>query len=348
MKRLVSSLILLVFGLISVPIPKALAVGNSITISPAQVDIELSTTDATKQTTFTIGNSYNVPVVLSIELMGIDQQAGRVIPSADIDQSLVDSVRLSATELTIPEQSAMTVSLIITNSSQLPPGGHYGTIVFTQRKTGNEEVSLTQAISVGLFVVKRGGQLREVDAGLFTSRSLPFQIPSSSELSIKNVGNVHVIPRAGVLVYAKNNDLIAKGVANTESRRVLPGKTYEEKITIQHVKKLWWPQKLKIVLEYRADGIEEAKTISKNIVYIPAYVVPVSICIVLLMIISVRYKLTHKKKKRIPQAIELLGEESLLGQSAVTAESIVTVKQTIPNKPKKRVKKPKKIEVDTP
>lgn len=347
MKRLLSFAALIFISFMYLPIASSQAVGNSITISPAQLDIELGVNDTERQANFTIGNSYNVPVILNIELKGIDQQSGRIIPSDDVDQGLISSVRLSQTELTIPEQSTATISLVVTNPSSLSPGGHYGTIVFTQRKSGDKEVSLTQAISAGLFVVKRGGQLREVDNTLFKTRTLPYQIPSSAQITIKNVGNVHVIPRASILVYTKNGSLVAKGVANTDSRRVLPGRAYEEKISLSQVKRLWWPQKLRVVLEYRADNIEEAKHIEKSILYIPSYVVPAGCVVLLLFVLLVRRKTHGRRKKKATQVVlESLGDEILIEQ-ATPPEPINLVPKTIPRKSKKRSKKPKKISVDT-
>ena len=346
MKRILLVLVLVVAGMFYAPPSRAHAIGNSITVSPAQVDLELSTSDSAKQTTFTINNSYNVPVVLSIELMGIDEQSGRIIPSPDIDQNLLPATHLAQTILTIPEQSSATVSLTITNSVSLSPGGHYGTIVFTQQKVGDKELNFTQAISAGLFVVKRGGQLREVDATSFATRALPFQIPSSAQISIKNVGNVHVIPRAAVLVYTKNGTLVAKSVANLESRRILPSKQFDEKVIVTQVKRLWWPQKLKVVFEYRADSIEEAKYGEKSIMYVPAYTAPLLLLLVCILWLVARRKVRNRRKRTEPAKVNSFGDDALIEETASSAETINAVQKTIPRKSKKRSKKPKKIVVE--
>jgi hypothetical protein len=326
---------------------KVHAEGNSITISPVQVDIEVSTTDTEKRSSFTISNSYNVPVELSIELKGIDAAAGLIIPTETIDEGLASTVRLSATQIIIPEQTTSTVTLVITNSNLLSPGGHYGTVVFTQRKVGDRDVNFTQAISAGLFVVKRGGQLREVDASKIIYHNVLFQIPTSAQLTLKNIGNVHVIPRGSVLVYDHSGELIAKGIVDAESKRVLPGRELKDRVTIHQTRRLWLPQELKLVFEYRADGIEEAKFVEKHVLYIPAYVVPLALFIVLVFILIVRKKL---KKRRPRVKLSTFGE--LVEETVVAVAPLEEPQQTetstksIKKTSKKRTKKPKNISVN--
>ena len=266
------AIIVVVLASLFLPAPTVSAEGNTVTISPASVDIELSQDDSEKVTTFTVTNSYNVPVELTIDLQGIDQQGGRIIPTDQLDPGLVDSVRFSDQLLIIPDNSTKTVSVTFVNSSSLSPGGHYGTIVFAQKKAGDSEVNITQSVSVGLFLVKRGGQIREVKVNTFRLNQLPYQIPSATLTGIENTGNVHITPRASVLVYDWRDNLLAKSIVNEDSRRILPAKELVSETKIVQSRRLWYPQRIKIILEYRGDGIEEIKQLTLSKIYIPAYI----------------------------------------------------------------------------
>lgn len=345
MRKLVLSLLCITVAAL-LGVGHARAEGNTITISPAQVDIELATTDAQKNASFTVTNTYNVPVELSVELKGINQEAGLIIPSDEVDPMLADSVKLSQTLIAIPEQSTATVSMVVTNGKALSAGGHYGTIVFTQRKSADSQVNFTQAISAGLFVVKRGGQLREVDATSFSYKRLPFQIPSSASVTIKNIGNVHVIPRYAVLIYGKDNLLVAKGVGDIDSRRILPDKELDEKVVIKQSKALWLPQRLKVVLEYRSDGIEESKQIVKTMLYIPPYIVP--LMIVVLGCITLLVRRSWRRRTRKSHIESFAAEPHRVDEPQVPiaepSSSPITAKK---KKTKKSSKKAKKISVES-
>jgi hypothetical protein len=234
--------------------------------------------------------------------------------------------------------------MVVTNTKALSAGGHYGTIVFTQRKTGDSQVNFTQAISTGLFVVKRGGQLREVDATAFTLRKLPFQIPSSGEVTIKNIGNVHVIPRYVILVYGKDNTLVAKGVGDLDSKRILPDKELTEKVKIIQSRSLWLPERLKVVLEYRSDGIEESKRIEKSFLYIPPYTVVVIGLLFSVVVLLIRRGWRRRKRT---SHIEKFGiaAETIIVASEPDDGVPLPPKITSNKKSKKRPKKSKKISV---
>jgi hypothetical protein len=175
--------------------------------------------------------------------------------------------------------------------------------VFTQQKFGDKDVNFTQAISAGLFVVKRGGQLREIDTTTFKTHAFPFQIPGKADVIMKNIGNVHLTPRASVLVYDWRKTLVAKGIANNQSRRVLPGKEFQDTFKIVQSKKLWLPQKLKVVFEYRADSIEEAKYVTSTQLYIPPYLfVIVAVALIGAAVIGKR-KLKKRKQRRAKQRV---------------------------------------------
>lgn len=288
------------------------AEGNSITVSPALVDIEFSPDDTEKVTTFTLDNSYNAPVDITVELQGIDQQSGKIIPTADVDIGLLGAVRFSETLVTIPERSSRTVVASFQNLDSLSPGGHYGTIAFTQQRVADKDVSITQSVSVGLFLVKQGGQIRDVSVTTYRLKNIPFQLPSATLTEIKNVGNVHVVPRASVLVYDHSQNLVAKSIINEDSRRILPGSSLQSETKFVQTRRVWLPQKLTIVLEYRADGIEQIKQLTITKYYIPPYIFFVTPLILIGSGLLAKKYLLRSKLKKLRQETGSESDETII------------------------------------
>ena len=320
--------IVAVFSLVPGTVVRAEAPGNTITVEPAVADIELVASETQKRATFTITNTYNVPVELTLELKGIDQEQGAIIPKDNIDDELSASIKLSETLVTIPEQSSYVASMIVLNTDQLAPGGHYATLVITQQKVGTEEVSIKQAVSVGLFIVKRGGQLRDIEPTTVLYNRWPFQLPSSGDITLKNIGNVHVVPRASITVYDANGRLISKGVFNEDSRRVLPGKELSQRVNMNRFLSLWLPQKIKINFEYRADSVEEYRFSETVLWYIPPY----SVAVFALLLAAAAWLLRHNKKRQQMQRQVRRTDLEQLGETEMN--------KTVPKKPKS--KKPKR------
>ena len=309
-----------------------------ITVSPAQADIELGVGQVSTTTSFLLTNTYNVPVELSVELKGIDEESGRIIPSGEVDSHLASALHLSKTSLVLAEGASVNVDVEVQNQKELSAGGHYATLVFTQQKVGDQTVSVREAVSVGLFIVKRGGQLRQLDLTSYKLLSYPLQIPARADIEIKNSGNVHLIPRASVMVYDSKNNLVAKGVANEDSRRLLPGKALQDFARVRQVRHLWLPQKLRVELQYRADGIEEQQTVIKQIYYVPLYLLLVAAGVIVTIIVIIRFVRRRKaRRKKITPSTQPVALEA-------ATEDTVTVSKPVrrPSKKKKSTKKTKK------
>ena len=269
---------------------------NTITLEPALVDINLEQGEGEYKTAFTLKNSYSVPVELSAQIKGIDEQAGIFIPDGDPDEQTINALKLSDSTITIPENSSAVVYMII-NAELLSPGGHYATFVVTQEKIGTSNVAIRQSLSAGLFIVKSGGQVREVEPGDISYTRTLFGMPKSASVTLKNVGNVHIIPRASVAVY-KGDTMLAKGIYNSDSHRVLPGRQYQEEVPINGVARTWLPTKLKVVFEYRADSVEEYRYSETFVWYVPpVFVLSIVLGVVLVLVLVSSFR-KHKNKKR--------------------------------------------------
>lgn len=251
------------------PAARADELGNTLTITPASVDVELAQNESQRKITFTLKNSYNVPIALSVELRGIDDISGAIVPANELPGELAAAFSLSESEFVVPEQSTYFLTLTVQNNEMLAASGGYITLLVTQRRDGGERVTFQQSLSVAVFISKKEGQIRRVELNEFTAPTGLFSVLGRAEVSVKNTGNVFLVPRAVVSVTDKQGELVAQGVANKDSRRVLPGKIYQETIRLRLIKRVWLPGKLRVTLGYRADGIEEVQLSSREYFYIP-------------------------------------------------------------------------------
>jgi hypothetical protein len=304
---------------------------NTIVLEPSLVDLELAEDEGLRQTAFTIKNGYDVPVELSVLLQGIDEQRGVFLPVSDLAEQLSSSLKLSETQIIIPERSSRVVYMTIT-TPLLAPGGHYAALVVTQQKIGNSDVAIKQSISAGLFMVKRGTLVRSVEPKQISYGRTFWGKPDSADITLKNVGTVHVIPRASVTVY-RGDTLVSKGVFNIDSRRVLPGRELQGTIPLQDVGATWWPGRLKVVFEYRADSAEEFRYSETMVWHIPPRFIVAglaSVAVLWMLIVLAKRTLKRPRKAKV----------SKTPQTALDEEGQRIVVRRIPGKPK-----PKKITV---
>lgn len=253
---------------------------NSLTVSPARLDYTLKESQGAasiQSKEVTISNNYDVPLRISAQLRGIDEAANLIVPSGAVEKSLEAAIALSETDITLAARSTQTITVQVTNVPDLKPGGHYATILLTPVPAAftniSSQPSLRSSLSISLFIVKQidGAQaLLNIEALSF-SRNL-FSIPDSVSVNVKNQGLVHGVPRAVVSVRSSDGlTELFKGIANQQSLTLLPGRqaVYDVALTSLPASRLWVPQRLQLIAQYRFDGSAEAQSLTRSFWYVP-------------------------------------------------------------------------------
>lgn len=261
---------------------------NTISVSPAQLNFEINNT---KQSTtdLLVSNSYDVPIVFSAEFKGIDKNSQLILPEKDLDNSLVGSLKLSETIFEVPANSSHKITVTVNDYDKLASGGHYATLVVSEKnskKTSNSSISYL--VSVGMFIVKRPGDVTKLSLKLvFPDHLSIFSLPQKVKLTAANEGNIHFVPRASVQIVDSGEKEVGRGVFNEKSSILLPGRAYDESVQLKYDHKSFFPEKLNVLVSYRVDGSDKIETFEKHFWHIPISFVVVSMITLLLGFLAV-------------------------------------------------------------
>lgn len=243
---------------------------GSITASPAELLIEVAQRQMQQSKEITLTNNYDVPVTISAELRSIDENSGRFIPDAPLSEDVARALSISETDFQIQPRSSKTIIISGTNIKELGPGGHYATLLLTQRLSENQQLSLRSAISINVFFVKADGAQQSIRLDKSKAQSWLFHIASSAEVTFTNNGNVRSTPHGVVYVTNRHGDIISKGIANVGSQPLLPTKSLTNNLNLTRIQRVWYPQKLYFNISYHADDLDP-QTKTYSFFYIPPF-----------------------------------------------------------------------------
>lgn len=223
------------------------------TVAPAQLSFTVNPADRSQTSTVTITNTYDVTLQLTAELQAIDESGVRLVPAGPVDAVLASTVKLSATDITVPPHGSYPLRVSVTDGVQLADGGHYASLVLTQRPITGTASTFRSAVSVNVFIIKNQNIRTDLQlAGLSVKHTL-FSLPSTVTATFKNLGNTHIVPRGSVSIY-EGQTLIGKAVLNTNSQLLLPGRQAEFMAPVEIYSRPLLPRQLRVQTMYRIEG----------------------------------------------------------------------------------------------
>ncbi|MFZ1484315.1 MAG: hypothetical protein WAS36_04880, partial [Candidatus Saccharimonadales bacterium] len=238
--------------LIPVSAYAASAQDAGISVAPAQLEFNLDSNISTQTKTIEISNSYDVSQRLSAEFQAIDESGARLVPNGPLESSFAKTLKLSATDILVPAKGKYTLQIAV-DASSLKGGGHYASLVLTQRSNSVLPQGFRSAIAINLFVIKDENIRTNLTLVSSTFGNTPFSMPSTATLTFKNLGNTHVVPRASVSVYDKD-ELVSKAVVNQTSVPLFPDQQASFTGKFDTYKSTLIPKKLRSIVVYRIDG----------------------------------------------------------------------------------------------
>ena len=268
---------------------------GGISVAPSQLQFSLPGSSGSQQQDISIVNNYPVSINLSAQFKGIDEASGSLVPAMTLDKTLANSLSVSQTIFTIPAHGSQQLTVQVTNSAALAPGGHYATLVLTQAAAPGQTLSVQAALAISLFIIKTDGATLSFELTDVKSNGFLFRLPDQIGLTFRNTGNTHIVPRAVISLTANNaTRLYAKGVANQNSVPIFPGQTWQENVTLRQLGHTWLPQRLQLAVTYRADGTDNPQTMFKSVWYIPPLY---PLLLVLLCVGGLAIKFWHRRKR---------------------------------------------------
>lgn len=242
---------------------------EGITVMPAQVTLTVSNNAPEAQEALTIVNTYENPVRITAELHAIDESGARLVPSGKIGDSLAKSLSISEREVTVSAHGRASLMLAARDIQELSPGGHYASLLLSEKDMLGNKSTFRAAVAVNVFLVKADGVRRDIKLEeMRTSKSM-FKLPSSVELTLYNGGNTHIVPRASVGLYSDDGTLLGKAVANSESRLLFPGRRANFTSGLSYYEKVFWPQHITMLTMYRIDGVDVQLQKYEKFWYVP-------------------------------------------------------------------------------
>lgn len=290
---------LVLLSLVQFGSPAFAAVNSAnIQVSPAELQIEVSSQKNQQTQTVTVTNNYDVTIAMSAELKAIDEASGLLVPAGQLDESVASALKLSETDFDILPHSTKTLTVQANNTSQLGPGGHYATILLTQRASEQQQLSLRSAISVNVFFIKRDGARQSIKLDSLKASNWLFHMTNQAKMTFSNDGNVRSTPHGAVTIERSNGTVLAKGIANEGSQPLLPGKSLTSDISLKKISGVWYPQKLTFAATYRADDLQEV-TKTYHFWYIPPVylIIPIAIITLILLYLIKRNRIKKSKRK---------------------------------------------------
>lgn len=299
----------------------------SLTVSPAQLSFNVKPGASSQTEVIKITNTYNTKLELTAELQAIDETGVRLVPVGPADESLASTITLSSSNIVVPVNGTYELRVKVDDSEKLTDGGHYASLVLTQRTSSNIVSTFRPSVAVSLFIIKDQNIRTDFQLTDLTINRTLFSLPSSATLTFKNLGNMHVIPRASVSVY-DNETLIGKAVVNGNSQVLFPGEQADFKAPIEMYGRVLMPRKLHMRTMYRIDNSDIQLTTEQTFWYIP--IIDVIAAVVVGTVIWWRHRQIRRFVSKIVKAVRLkLHRSSSKRSSKSTTASRTTTKRIL-------------------
>jgi hypothetical protein len=262
------------------PLPAA-AAGIGISVEPFLSDLVFEEGEAEKPFVITLSNGSSTDIAFdafAVDFGSLDISAGVAFLGAarDIEQSYSRAswIVLEEGAVVVPAEGTAELRGKLVNTSELAPGGHYGSILLTAShpdglEMGPANVAIDQRISALVFLKKRGGERYGMELSGSASDRDVYGMLRSAKLSFKNTGNVHIVPRGQIDVIDPLGRLVAKGIVNEDSSIVLPQITRDIVARIRSIATAWVPGTYVSKTSYRYDGREAFEGFEERKVVVP-------------------------------------------------------------------------------
>lgn len=235
--------IAVLFLLLFVFCGKTFAAENSLTLSPAYVDITVKDPQEEKEVSFYITNNTKKPI--SLDLFSIDFQQKDEFgtigflgkDAKDYSYSLSSFLTFKNPNVEIAPGEKEKIDVVIVNRQDLTPGSHYAAVVARQRIEVGQKPAISPAISALVYVTKQGGERYNLSFKKFSFPQffISFKNPSTEFLTLQNDGNTYLVPYGTVEISDMFGRKINKGIINESSSRVFPQSIRQIPVYFKHI-----------------------------------------------------------------------------------------------------------------
>src|SRR3990167_9841080 len=210
---------------------QAATTGIDLTVSPVFINLLTNPGKAVK-TEVKIKNNNNQTEYLEIKLAKFEATADGARPKlidADLNDEMFKWISFSDPQFTLAPLETKTIGVTITPSKTAGLGYYYGMIfqrIAEQEATGKQAiVAGAPAVSI-LLEVKSPHAKRELQLVDFTTDSLFYEyLPTTFRATIKNTGNIHLMPAGDIFIDSLRTKEVAIIPFNQGRGNILPQST---------------------------------------------------------------------------------------------------------------------------
>lgn len=286
---------------------------TGITVAPAFITAQVGSKQNQTSATIGIRNNFEVPVTVSATLNGFDVRNNALVPTILAETNLGGVVSLSPVDIVVPPGVSKNITVIVHDTPNLSPGGHYLSILLTETAitgpVGTSQLSLRPAVSATLYIIKEDGAIRNIAVTKLSLKHSLFSLPSAADITYLNKGNVLLVPRGVIQIrHGIDSPVVAQGTANQQSAPLYPGANVTLQSKLQKLSNSHWPGRYNASFEYRYDGQQSSQQLRQAFWYIPKLFVVVTIIIIVLIVLLVwpanqrrvrrLWRLAHQPKRQ--------------------------------------------------
>jgi hypothetical protein len=266
--------------LVAVGSQKVLAAENSgLYLSPPSVDITVGSSQPENAFYLTVGNNIQTETTFDISVVdfgSLDETGGIAFLTVNDDKNerkyaLASWISLEKETVTVMPGKTEKIKVTILNKDSLTPGGHYGAVLATVRSSATgvqDTVGINQSLASLIYVLKTGGEKPNLTFKSLEFNRNIFYFPKTVDLRFQNSGNVHVVPRGKVEIKDQNGVIVAKGIINGDSGKILPETFRVMELPINRVRSWIWPGVYSMEVDYRYDGLESFSSFKTRVIYV--------------------------------------------------------------------------------
>ncbi len=234
---------------------------GGITVSPAAIKLELHEGQQQTSAEFSIINRYQGAVNLHL---GLEESTQKLPGRAGLEQQL----SVLPSDVTIMPGETVKETVTWTDSQSWPPGSQQIDLVINQLAGNSSGVGVSPTIRLPLTAIKNDGAVAGLTLSQLSKPSISLGTPSSVGTTLKNTGNIVVIPHGIVTITAPDGTVVSKGVLNEQSAAISPGNSLELRTPLVKLAAATLPGTYEVNVAYGPGNDRQLQTAHEKFLYI--------------------------------------------------------------------------------
>jgi hypothetical protein len=206
----------------------------------------------------------------SANIVDVQTETGSLLPKETASTETSTLFVVDKSSFRLEPGKSLNIFVEANNSSKVSPGGHYGAILIRQMSADtSRQVPINQVVSVGLFLVKEDGAIRQLELSEKNKNTMWYTRQKRVEYLLKNTGNSDVTPRITTTI-TQGARTYAKATFNENSVPLFAGqeRSYSSAFVYQ---KTMLPGRYTKSVAYRYDGQQDQTVIQSKFWYVPVW-----------------------------------------------------------------------------